>query len=78
MDSPKWYARFWRRSAEWVAVWAGTLKFCGLHPVRRFVFARVKGSSESKRQKWLEQVYRRIRHGLPVSSNGRDGAVWTG
>jgi NAD(P)H dehydrogenase (quinone) len=56
MDSPQWYARVFRRNAEWIAIRDATLKFCGVRPVRRFVFAGVKRSSERRREKWLNRV----------------------
>ncbi|MHB1629613.1 MAG: NAD(P)H-dependent oxidoreductase [Bacilli bacterium] len=64
IDSPGWYAALFRRSAEWVAVGGATLKFCGLRPVKRFVFAGVKQSTENRREKWLAHVYRQVRYGL--------------
>jgi NAD(P)H dehydrogenase (quinone) len=64
IDSPWWYARFFRRSAEWIAVGVATLKFCGLRPVKRFMFAGVKRTTESRRRKWLQYVYRQVRYGL--------------
>ncbi|QQE78849.1 NAD(P)H-dependent oxidoreductase [Alicyclobacillus sp. SO9] len=46
IDSPWWYVKFWRSSAEWEAIGPATLKVCGLHPVKRFMFAGVKDSKE--------------------------------
>ncbi|WP_067937069.1 NAD(P)H-dependent oxidoreductase [Alicyclobacillus kakegawensis] len=64
IDSPRWYARLVRRNAEWVAVGEATLRFCGLRPVKRFVFSGVKRSTERRRHKWLDRVYRQVRYGL--------------
>ena len=65
VDSPWWYMRLWRRSAEWVTVGHATLKFCGLRPVKRFVFSGVKRSTERQREKWLDHVYRQVKYHIP-------------
>ncbi len=64
MDSPRWFVRVFRQNAEWIAIRDATLKFCGVRPVRRFVFAEVKRSAERRREQWLNRVYRQVRYGL--------------
>lgn len=64
IDSPGWYSAVWRRGAEWVAVRDATLRFCGIRKVKRFTFRRVKGSSQRRRELWLEKVHRLVRDRL--------------
>lgn len=64
IDSPAWYVRIFRRNVEWTVVRDATLKFCGIRPVKRFMFTGVKGSTEKRRRAWLEQVYRQTRTNL--------------
>ncbi len=64
IDSPRWFMRLFRHSAEWTPVGKATLKFCGFRPVTRFVFYGVRMSNESKRKKWLNHVYHQARYKL--------------
>ncbi|MED1740239.1 NAD(P)H-dependent oxidoreductase [Bacillus swezeyi] len=57
-DAPGWYLRLWRRDADWITAKDAILKFCGVRQVRRMLFPSVKVSSEEKRKKWLDRVYR--------------------
>ena len=70
VKTPDWPVRPWGDSASpisiRVAAGGATLKFCGLRPVKRFVFAGVKQSTENRREKWLAHVYRQVRYGLSV------------
>ncbi|WAH39346.1 NAD(P)H-dependent oxidoreductase [Alicyclobacillus dauci] len=64
IDSPRWYAAIFRLSADWIVVRDATLKFCGVKPVKRFMFANVKRSCTGRREKWLDTVYEKVRYGL--------------
>lgn len=57
LDSPGFYERLVRHHLEWQSVKGPILHFCGIRPVRRFVFSGVRTSSEQKRKKWLEKIY---------------------
>lgn len=57
LDSPGFYERLVRHNLEWQSVKGPILHFCGIRPVRRFVFFGVRTSSEQKRKKWLENIY---------------------
>jgi len=59
--SPKWYVKVWRRRAEWEAIGRATLQFCGLHPVKRFMFAGVRNSTERQRDKWLRHIQQKVK-----------------
>lgn len=58
MDAPAFYARFFRRNIEWRAIKGPIFHFCGIRPVRRFVFYDVRKSDDKKRGKFLVQVDR--------------------
>ncbi|MBE3595395.1 MAG: NAD(P)H-dependent oxidoreductase [Candidatus Carbobacillus altaicus] len=64
IDSPGWYIRLVRRSAEWIVIRDAVLKFCGIRKVKRFMFAGVKRSSLKRRQRWLAYLYHQVRFGL--------------
>ncbi|MBX6395610.1 MAG: NAD(P)H-dependent oxidoreductase [Alicyclobacillaceae bacterium] len=60
-DSPRWYIRLFRRDAEWIIMKRAVLRFCGIRKVRRLMFGGVRYSSERKRKRWLETLYRLAR-----------------
>ncbi len=64
MDAPSWYTKYVRRDAEWVVMRDAVLKVCGIRKAKRFVFAGVRRSTESRREKWLDFVYEQVRHHL--------------
>ncbi|MDY0282524.1 MAG: NAD(P)H-dependent oxidoreductase [Salinivirgaceae bacterium] len=64
IDSPGWYVRLVRRSAEWTVIRDAVLKFCGIRKAKRFMFAGVKRSSLKRRQRWLAYLYHQVRFGL--------------
>jgi putative NADPH-quinone reductase len=56
MDAPVWYNRLVYRDAGIVALKTGTLKYCGVKPVRVTKFGLVKYSSDAKRNQWVAKV----------------------
>ncbi|MDY0103006.1 MAG: NAD(P)H-dependent oxidoreductase [Lentimicrobium sp.] len=58
MDAPPWYYWLVYRRPGTNAMKRGILEFCGIRPVRVTTIGSLKVSSDQKRQKWLEKVYR--------------------
>ncbi len=56
LDSPLWYVALLYRSADWIIMKRGVLRFCGIHDIKRSVFQSVKTSKREKREKWLLQI----------------------
>jgi len=56
MDSPAWYYRFVRRRALHHAFIGGTLKFCGIGPVRETTVTSLHTLSAAKRDRWLGRL----------------------
>ncbi|WP_338849480.1 NAD(P)H-dependent oxidoreductase [Massilia sp. W12] len=56
MDTPPWYFRLIYRQPGHHQMKRTILEFCGVKPVKISSFGPLKGSRESKRQAWLEQV----------------------
>jgi putative NADPH-quinone reductase len=57
MDSPPWYFRWFTRMPGHNQMKRAILEFCGIKPVTISDFGSVKGSTQQKREKWLEQAY---------------------
>ena len=55
-DTPKWYDRFFMGRPAINQFKKGTLKFCGISPVKVTYIAPLKGSNLEFRKKWLKQV----------------------
>ncbi len=56
MDSPGWYYRLARRRALHHAFSGGTLKFCGIGPIRETTVTSLHALAEPKRLRWLERL----------------------
>lgn len=56
LDSPLWYVALLYRSADWIMMKRGVLRFCGIRNIKRSVFQSVKTSKVTKREKWLLQI----------------------
>ncbi|AKG33822.1 NAD(P)H-dependent oxidoreductase [Paenibacillus durus] len=61
IDSPSLFVRLIKGSVEWKVIKTSILKFCGIRPVKRMMFAGMKGSSIQRREKWLQHVYHQAR-----------------
>ncbi|MGV5536491.1 NAD(P)H-dependent oxidoreductase [Bacillus sp. XB1] len=61
LDSPLWYVALLYRSADWIMMKRGVLRFCGIRDIKRSVFQSVKTSKVSKREKWLLQIEEKAR-----------------
>ena len=61
LDSPLWYVALLYRSADWIVMKRGILRFCGIRDIKRSVFQSVKTSKVSKREKWLLQIEEKAR-----------------
>ncbi|MBC6971172.1 NAD(P)H-dependent oxidoreductase [Bacillus sp. Xin] len=56
LDSPLWYVALLYRSADWVIIKKGILRFCGIRQIKRSVFQSIKTSKVAKREKWLLEI----------------------
>ncbi|MED1557099.1 NAD(P)H-dependent oxidoreductase [Bacillus paramycoides] len=56
LDSSLWYVALLYRSADWIMMKRGVLRFCGIRNIKRSVFQSVKTSKVTKREKWLLQI----------------------
>ncbi|MCI0765500.1 NAD(P)H-dependent oxidoreductase [Bacillus sp. TL12] len=56
LDSPLWYVALLYRSADWVIMKKGILRFCGIRQINRSAFQSVKTSKAEKREKWLLEI----------------------
>lgn len=56
MDSPSWYYRLARRRSLHHAFSGGTLKFCGIGPIRETTVTSLRALSEPKRLRWLDRL----------------------
>ena len=56
MDSPAWYYRLIYRSAGHRSLKTGTLKFCGISPVKITSYQIIKTSTPQQREKWLQKT----------------------
>lgn len=61
LDSPLWYVALLYRSADWIVMKRGVLRFCGIRDIKRSVFQSVKTSKLEKREKWLLQIEEKAR-----------------
>ncbi|PGP03311.1 NADPH dehydrogenase [Bacillus cereus] len=61
LDSPLWYVALLYRSADWIMMKRGVLRFCGIRDIKRSVFQSVKTSKLEKREKWLLQIEEKAR-----------------
>ncbi|MED2934666.1 NAD(P)H-dependent oxidoreductase [Bacillus wiedmannii] len=61
VDSPLWYVALLYRSADWIMMKRGVLRFCGIRDIKRSVFQSVKTSKQEKREKWLLQIEEKAR-----------------
>ena len=59
MDAPVLFNWLIYRSRAHVAFIKGTLGFCGIKPIRRDIFDRVRFSTPAQRAKWLELAEKR-------------------
>ena len=55
-DTPGWYDFLFMKRPALNQFKKGTLKFCGINPVRVTYLAPIKNSGSDKRQKWLNKV----------------------
>ncbi|MEQ8418395.1 MAG: NAD(P)H-dependent oxidoreductase, partial [Arenibacter algicola] len=55
-DTPRWYDFLFMKSPTINQVKKGTLKFCGINPVKVTYIAPIIKSKESFRTKWLQKV----------------------
>lgn len=55
-DTPKWYDFLIMKSPTMNQFKNGTLKFCGISPVKITYIASIKNSSSDFREKWLKKV----------------------
>lgn len=58
MDAPVWYDTLFNGAAARRQVAKGTLKFCGLSPVRTSAFGSVRSTTDAKREAMLETARR--------------------
>lgn len=56
LDSPDWYYRLVYRKPALHQLKKMTLEFCGVKPVHTMGLGPVRGSTDNKRQQWLQQV----------------------
>ncbi|MBD2847583.1 NAD(P)H-dependent oxidoreductase [Paenibacillus sp. IB182496] len=56
MDTPGWYNRLFYKQAGHIVMKRNILGFCGIKPVRITSLGPVRGSSDTRRARWLEQV----------------------
>ena len=61
LDSPLWYVALLYRSAGWIMMKRGVLRFCGIRDIKRSVFQSVKTSKREKWEKWLLQIEEKVR-----------------
>ncbi|MGG0458400.1 NAD(P)H-dependent oxidoreductase [Bacillus mycoides] len=61
LDSPLWYVSLLYRSADWIMMKRGVLRFCGIRDIKRSTFQSVKTSKLEKREKWLLQLEEKAR-----------------
>ncbi len=57
MDSPKWYYKWFMKSASQMMMKKGVLEFCGIKPVKITEFTPIKFSSEKIKLNWIDKVY---------------------
>lgn len=57
MDSPIWYYK-WFVGDPGYKMMKDILVFCGIKPVKKYYFGPMMSSSEDRRKKWLEIVYK--------------------
>ncbi|PEI91218.1 NADPH dehydrogenase [Bacillus pseudomycoides] len=62
LDSPLWYVALLYRSADWVIMKKGILRFCGIRQIKRSVFQSVKTSKAAKREKWLMEIHQKAKN----------------
>ena len=55
-DTPKWYDFLIMKSPTINQFKNGTLKFCGISPVKTTFIAPIKNSTSSFREKWLKKI----------------------
>lgn len=55
-DTPSWYNNWIMGKPAIRQFKKGTLEFCGVKPVKVTYLAPVRGSTDTKRQQWLDQV----------------------
>ncbi|GAL63262.1 NAD(P)H-dependent oxidoreductase [Algibacter lectus] len=55
-DTPKWYDFLIMKSPTINQFKNGTLKFCGINPVKTTYIASIKNSTSDFREKWLKKV----------------------
>lgn len=55
-DTPRWYDYLFMKSPTINQFKKGTLKFCGISPVKVTYIAPVKGASPAFREKWMKKV----------------------
>ena len=56
-DTPAWYDALFMRSPLINQFKKGTLKFCGIKPVKVTYLASIKYATPEKRDKWLKKMY---------------------
>lgn len=56
MDAPVWYHTLVYRSGGYHVLKHAILRYCGINSVRTLAFGRVRFSTQTQRQGWLEQV----------------------
>jgi len=56
MDSPGWYYRFVRRRALHHMFSGGTLRFCGIGPIRETTVTSLRELPAAKRARWLDRL----------------------
>ncbi len=62
IDSPGWFVRWFRHSAEWTVMRDAVLRFCGIRRVKRMMFTSASRSSPKRRQQWLDRLYQKARN----------------
>lgn len=55
-DTPKWYDFLIMKSPAINQFKNGTLKFCGISPIKTTYIASIKNSTSDFREKWLEKI----------------------
>ena len=55
-DTPKWYDFLIMKSPTINQFKNGTLKFCGISPIKTTYIASIKNSTSDFREKWLEKI----------------------
>jgi putative NADPH-quinone reductase len=55
-DTPKWYDFLIMKSPAINQFKNGTLKFCGINPIKITYIAPIKNSNSDFREKWLKKV----------------------